>query len=97
MTSTPSGGREPPSDRGGTVRAGQWVSHGQTLGTLAKYGYSACYQVNNNDGVHVHLEVYSNRHYACFVSGSPDVPVTYWGVIGRLGGHYADRAHAACP
>ncbi len=79
------------------VAPGQWVPHGALLGYTARFTYSSCYKVTSDAGVHVHFELFSNRHYACYIRRSAGAWVDYWGVIGRIGGSYAYAIRRACP
>ncbi|MEH0934028.1 hypothetical protein [Micromonospora psammae] len=79
------------------VGAGQWVSHGAVLGYTDRFRYSSCYNVSNNDGVHVHFEAYSNSNYACYINRPAGAWVDYWGVIGRIGSGYAYGFGKPCP
>ncbi len=79
------------------VRAGQWVGHAAILGYTAKFPRSDCYDVEDVNGVHVHFELGSNRHYACYINRPAGARMNYWGVIGRIGGDYGHRFKTACP
>lgn len=79
------------------VSVGQWIGHGQTLGYLRQWNNSSCWQVNNGDGVHTHMEVYSNRNFACYIARPWGAHLDYWGVIGRTGGNFARQRSATCP
>ena len=80
------------------VSVGQWVPHGQTLGFLRQWSYNSCYAVSNANGVHTHMEVYSNRNWACYLARPSNTHLDYWGVIGRTGGNWpAEGGGAACP
>ncbi len=79
------------------VQAGQWVGHGALLGYTARFTQNACYDVPNDAGVHVHFELYSSRHHACYIRRSAGTWVDYWKVIGKIGGNYASTTMTACP
>ena len=53
---------------------------------------SACRNASDGGGEAVKVEF----HYACFF-GNPNNPIVFWGVIGRIGGHYANGYQARCP
>ena len=81
------------------VAVGQWVPHAAVLGYTAAFNYGAwsdCYQVTGDDGVHVHFELYSNRHYACYIPRARNHWMQYYYRIGIIGGDYAHTKRAAC-
>lgn len=80
-----------------TIKAGSWVSHAAVVGYISRFKETTCYDVSSNDGVHVHLEYYSNRHYACWISRPAGTWVDYWGAVAKVGGNYRPTSTGPCP
>jgi hypothetical protein len=79
------------------VRAGAWLSHGAVLGYTSRFTRSPCYDVPDDAGVHIHFELISDVHWACYINRRSGTSFEYYGVIGRIGGEYARGPRAACP
>ena len=79
-----------------SVSAGQTISRwGTKLGTVGSYRHDpyGCW-----DGEHVHFELYSQAHYACFNRGFAfRQAVSRTNFIGYTGGNFANGPRAACP
>jgi hypothetical protein len=75
-----------------SVKVGQTVRDGATLGSTYQWPYTSCYQVSNDGGTHVHFEVRSAAGSSCFAR---DGGAVGRGVgIARLG---AGDAFGLCP
>lgn len=69
---------------------GRW---GTLLGTVGAYTRGGCW-----GGPHVHVELSSQRKYACFNKGwSPGQQMAATNFIGFIGGNYASARRRACP
>ena len=79
------------------VRALTWIPHGALLGYTGRYPRTRCYDVSNDSGTHVHFELASNRHYACYIRRAPNAWIDYWGAVGKIGGQYAVTYGQGCP
>ena len=79
------------------VHKDEWVKHAAVLGYTKKFPESSCYDVQDVNGVHVHFELGSNRHFACYIPRPAGAWMNYWGVIGRIGGDFAHQTRSACP
>jgi len=65
---------------GRTVSAGATFGSGTILGYTAMWGWSSCWQVNNNAGVHVHFEA-----SGCYIARSSGAVLSEGTAIGRMG------------
>lgn len=81
-----------------TVSKGEGVADGTVIGTTAQWPQSACWQVTNAAGVHVHVELGSTASTACYVGDLVGAAVPQGQVIGAIGGgHRALRCPQPLP
>ena len=67
------------------VTPGHSISNGTVLGKLKNWGYSSCYQVNNDAGVHTHIEEWNKYRYACYFPWNSGDYLWYPTTLGWIG------------
>lgn len=70
-----------------SVTHGQTIFVNQVLGKTENWGnVTGCYEVNNENGVHTHMEVWNRYRNACFMDwGSMGYPLGYGARLGDVG------------
>lgn len=75
------------------VSVGQQLGGWTPIGFTSRFRNNSCYQVSNDAGVHVHLELINRHRYACWIPRGYNTGLTDLTPIGRVGAHYtAQRA-----
>jgi hypothetical protein len=76
-----------------TVKTGDTISSGKTLGTTHWWPYSSCYLVTSASGIHTHFEMGSSTGTACYVGWPLASALTLSDTIGAVGNYTTKK----CP
>lgn len=75
------------------VYVGQQLGGWTTIGFTSRFRYSSCYQVTDDSGIHIHLEVVNLHRYACWTQFGYGAALTELTAIGAAATHHgAQRA-----
>lgn len=73
------------------VWIGQQLGGWTPIGYTSRFRYSSCYQVVDDNGIHVHFEVVNWHRYACWYQYGYSAPLTELTAIGAAATHYGGQ------
>ena len=74
------------------LSAGQTLYSGAGLGQTAAWAYSSCWQVQNLNGVHWHVEFEQPSHWSCWVPWSAGASLQVTSMLGAIGSNATTKS-----